>query len=347
MSFVSDIVLGTSFGDEGKGKIVYSLLKQHQYQLCIRFNGSGNAGHTVYLDDGRIAITHQLPVGILCDGVQCLISSDCLVDIERLKQEIADIESLGFQIKDRLFISEACHIITDDAIAFDRANNKIGTTGSGIGPTYSKKMLRTGIRVADKAEEIIALGATIVNMRDFWRSTRATHVLLEGAQGFELDINWTANYPYCTSSTCGIAGAINTGIPLRSIRHVYGIAKAYDTYVGTMEFQPVGDEMLEKIGKVGKEFGATTGRKRQCNYLNLNNLLDALKYNSCTVCVMNKCDVLQEVDYFCVILDKIKTEFSTWEVMRDWLTDRIRMAIPGIQCVFLESPSYSPIVVSK
>jgi len=345
MSFVSDIVVGTSFGDEGKGKIVYSLLKQNQYQLCVRFNGSGNAGHTVYLGDGRIAITHQLPVGILRDGVYCLISSDCLVDIERLKSEIADIESLGFQIKGRLFISNACHIITEEAIAYDRANNKIGTTGSGIGPTYSKKMLRTGIRVADKSEEILALGATIVNMRDFWRTTDARLILFEGAQGFELDINWTANYPYCTSSTCGIAGAVNTGIPVSSIRHIYGVTKAYDTYVGTMRFQPESDRTLELIGQIGNEFGATTGRKRQCNYLNLNNLLDALKYNSCTVCIMNKCDVLQEVDYYCVILDNIKTEFSTWEVMRDWLTDRIRNGIPGIQCVFLDSPEYLPIEI--
>ncbi len=349
MSFVSDIVLGTSFGDEGKGKVVYSLLKQHQYDLCVRFNGSGNAGHTVYLDNERVAITHQLPVGILCDGVHCLISSDCLVDIPKMNKEIETIESLGITVKGRLFISDACHIITEDAIEFDKANNKVGTTGSGIGPTYSKKMLRTGIRVSDKREEIEELGATIVNMRQFWNSRITANykqILLEGAQGFELDINWTANYPYCTSSTCGIAGALNTGIPLSSIRNVYGIAKAYDTYVGTMNFQPEGDATLEKIGLVGKEFGATTGRKRQCNYLNLNSLIDALRYNSCNVCIINKCDVLQKVDYFCVIQDRIKTEFSTWEVMRDWLTDRIRYAVPGIRSViYLDNPYYSPILV--
>jgi len=291
-----DIVLGCSFGDEGKGKVVYDLLDKNKYNLCVRFNGSGNAGHTIF-KDGHKFIVHQLPVGILLSNVYNLISSDCLIDISRLKTEIDQLKQQGIDITGRLFISKACHIITPESIEYDRANNKIGTTGSGIGPTFSLKMLRTGKRVEDFSQEITALGAQLVDMRKFWVSdfvkSHIQHILLEGAQGFELDINWTNNYPYCTSSTCTLGGAINTGIPLNKIRHIYGISKAYDTYVGTLKFQPeLFNDELNKIGDLGQEYGATTGRRRQCNFLNLDNLIESLTINSCTHCIINKCDIL-------------------------------------------------------
>ena len=138
--------------------------------------------------------------------------------IEKLKKELNAIKDCGIDVSNRLFISKACHIITEEAIEYDKQNNKIGTTGSGIGYTYSQKMLRLGKRVEDYREEIENLGIKVVDMREFWSSefvkNNIKRVLLEGAQGFELDINWTNNYPYCTSSTCSLAGAINTGIPM-------------------------------------------------------------------------------------------------------------------------------------
>jgi len=302
-----DIVLGCSFGDEGKGKVVYDLLLNNNYDLCIRFNGSGNAGHTIYKNNQKLVL-HQLPIGVLLSNVYNLISSDCLIDISRLKNEINLLKSNGIDITGRLFISKACHIITPESIEYDKNNNLIGTTGSGIGPTFSLKMLRTGKRVEQFSDEITSLGIQIVDMRKFWFSefvqNNIKNILLEGAQGFELDINWTNNYPFCTSSTCTLGGAINTGIPLHKIRDIYGITKAYDTYVGTLAFQPhLFDEQLNKIGDLGQEYGSTTGRRRQINFLNLDSLIEALKINNCNRCIINKIDILKEANIYKLYYD--------------------------------------------
>lgn len=298
----ADVVVGCSFGDEGKGKVVYDLLKKNNYNLCVRFNGSGNAGHTVY-ENNKKFVVHQLPVGMLLENTYNLISSDCLIDIVRLKSEIWDLKEKGINIDGRLFISKACHIITQECIDYDKENNRVGTTGSGIGPTYSQKMLRIGKRVEDFENEIMNLGVQVVDMRKFWTSDFVMQniktVLLEGAQGFELDINWTNHYPYCTSSTCSVAGAVNTGIPLKSIKNIYGVTKAYDTYVGTLQFQPEEYSYeLNLIGDLGHEYGSTTGRRRQCNFLNLDNLIEALKLNSCNICIINKVDILNQASIY-------------------------------------------------
>ena len=318
-----DIILGCNFGDEGKGKVVYDLLKSNNYNLCVRFNGSGNAGHTIYLNNDTKVVVHQLPVGILKPNVFNLISSDCLVNIEKIKKELEYVKNLNIDISGRLFISKACHIITDECIEYDRQNNKIGTTGSGIGPTYSQKMLRIGKRVEDHAELFTELGIKIVDMRKFWQSDfvkeNINSILLEGAQGFELDINWTDHYPYCTSSTCTLAGAINTGIPIKNIRNIYGISKIYDTYVGNMEFQPKDNNELELIGELGHEFGATTGRKRQCNYLNLDTLKEALLINQCNRCIINKIDILEELGIFKLYHNGELKIFNSFNEMSDYI----------------------------
>lgn len=330
----TDIVLGCSFGDEGKGKVVYNLLKKNGYNLCVRFNGSGNAGHTIY-DNDRKFVVHQLPVGILLENVYNLISSDCLIDISRLKSELDELNKKGINTKGRLFISKSCHIITSECIDYDKNNNKIGTTGSGIGPTFSQKMLRISKRVEDFYDEITDLGVEIVDMRKFWFSefveNNIKKVLLEGAQGFELDINWTNNYPYCTSSTCTIGGAINTGIPLKSIKDIYGIAKAYDTYVGTYQFQPekFNDE-LNLICDIGKENGATTGRRRQCNFLNLDNLIKALKLNSCTKCIINKVDILKQTSIYKIYYNNSIKTFSDLIEMQNFIVNELSFLEKGV-----------------
>ena len=324
MEFV-DIVLGCSFGDEGKGKVVFDLLRNN-YNLCVRFNGSGNAGHTIYLDNKKIVV-HQLPVGILRPNIHNLVSSDCLIHIEKLKKELNEIKEFGIETEGRLFISKACHVITEEAIEYDKQNNKIGTTGSGIGYTYSQKMLRTGKRIEDYKEEMESLGIQLVDMREFWNSefvkNNVKKVLLEGAQGFELDINWTNNYPYCTSSTCSLAGAINTGIPLKKIRNIYGISKIYDTYVGNMKFEPDNDPNLNKIGIVGNEYGATTGRKRQCNYLNLDNLKNALEINQCNICIINKVDIIEKLKIFKLYHKGELIEFKNIDEMKNYIINTL------------------------
>lgn len=323
----TDIVLGCSYGDEGKGKVVYDLLKTNKYDLCVRFNGSGNAGHTIY-EKGIKYVVHQMPVGILLNNVYNLISSDCLIDIERLKKEIQELNDKGIDTAGRLFISKACHIITPECIEYDRQNNKIGTTGSGIGPTYSQKMLRTGKMVQDVVDEIVSLGIQIVDMRKFWSSTfvkdHVKKVLLEGAQGFELDINWTDNYPYCTSSTCTLGGAINTGIPLKSIKDIYGITKAYDTYVGSYNFQPSEyDTMLNLLGDLGNEYGSTTGRRRQCNFLNMDHLIEALTVNNCNICIINKADIIFEANIFRLYYDNELLIFTDFSSMQKFICEKL------------------------
>jgi adenylosuccinate synthase len=336
---IVDIILGCSYGDEGKGKVVHCLTEKNKYDLSVRFNGSCNAGHTVYIDNKKF-ILHQLPVGILSDHGYTLISSDCLVDMSKLEKELNEIREKGINTVGRLFISGAAHIITQDAIDYDRANNLIGTTGSGIGPTYANKMLRKGKRVYDFQTEFEQMGFQIVDMTKFWFSdfvkNNVSSLLLEGAQGFGLDINWTNNYPYCTSSTCTLAGAINTGIQLKDIRNIYGIAKAYDTYVGLSKFQPDDDNNLVIIGDHGKEYGSTTGRRRQCNYLNLENLKNALYINNCNVCIINKVDILKDINIFKVIGQNNEViPFETWDEMKQYIIDYY----PNVEYVFSESPN--------
>lgn len=330
-----DVVLGCSYGDEGKGKVVHDLLNKNSYELCIRFNGSGNAGHTIYVNNNKVVL-HQIPIGILHTGVINLISSDCLINIPKLQEELESIKKIGIDVSKRLFISKSCHIITQDAIDYDRSNNTIGTTNSGIGPTYSNKMLRVGKRVEEYSQELKELGIELVDMRKFWFSDLVTNVetiLLEGAQGFELDINWTNHYPYCTSSTCTIAGAVNTGIPINKLRNVYGVSKIYDTYVGTRKFQP-DDSNLDVIGRLGKEFGATTGRKRQCNYLNLDNLIESLKFNQCNVCIMNKVDILEEAKVYKLYHFNTLIQFNSLDEMKNYISN----ALSFIRVIYSSNP---------
>jgi len=330
-----DVVLGCSYGDEGKGKVVYDLLATNKYDLCIRFNGSGNAGHTIYRNKDKIVL-HQIPIGILHENVMNLISSDCLINISKLKEELEYIQSFGIPTENRLYISKACHVITEEAIEYDRAHNVIGTTNSGIGPTNANKMLRIGKRVEDYEKALNDFGVHLVDMRKFWFSPLTEHVesvLLEGAQGFELDINWTNQYPYCTSSTCTLAAAVNTGIPINKLRNIYGVSKIYDTYVGAKQFQP-DDPLLEDIGRLGHEFGATTGRKRQCNYLNLDNLMEALKLNQCTICIINKIDIVQSLQVFKLYHLNNLIHFNNFEDMQLYIVH----VLHDVKVIFSSNP---------
>ena len=333
-----DIVIVCSYGDEGKGKVVNYLVHEHNYDLCVRFNGSCNAGHTVYFNGQKIVL-HQMPVGILRKETSILISSDCLVDIDKLKKEKDELLNYGIQLEGRMYLSAACHIITPELIEEDKRTNIIGTTGSGIGPTYAQKMLRRGKRVADHKEIFEEMGFTIVDLRTWWQTEHVQNnfkkILLEGAQGFGLDINWTDQYPYCTSSTCTIAGAINTGIQIKQICNIYGISKAYDTYVGTSQFQPDTDDTLNQIGNVGNEYGSTTGRRRQCNYLNLDKMIEALYINNCNICIINKMDVLEQIQIFRLYHKNELIKFDSSLEMEVY----IKNAYPNIQYVFSRSPN--------
>jgi adenylosuccinate synthase len=283
---ITDIVIGLQHGDEGKGKVTHHLLKSREYTHCVRFNGGCNAGHTIY-HDGVKLITHHIPAGVFF-GVTSIIGNGCVVDPDKLFQEIEYLESHGINVRDHLKIAKNAHIITELHKAQDGKDERIGTTRTGNGPAYRDKYARSGIRASDIPE----LSGFIVDIYE--ELSGDSVILMEGAQGFWLDPDW-GDYPYVTSSHTGTAAAIQNGINPRSIRNVWGIIKAYETYVGKRKFQP-DDEVFDQIQQVGAEFGATTGRVRQCNWINTREVRQAIDMNGVNRLVVNKMDVLREID---------------------------------------------------
>jgi len=301
-----DVVLGLSWGDEGKGKVTKALLEEGEYTHCVRFNGGGNAGHTVYHNGVKI-ITHLVPAGVFY-GIPSIIGPGCVVNIRKFFEELKMLRDHGIDTAS-VRIANNAHIVTEYHVEQDSKDTDIGTTKSGNGPAYRDKYARTGRR----AEDYTILQSFLVNMEDeFYKSDTPVKILMEGAQGFNLDIDH-GDYPYVTSSHCSTAGALLAGFAPQCIRHVWGVAKVYDTYVGTLEFQPKDDD-LRKVQEAGKEFGATTGRTRKCNWLNIPKLLRSMEVNGTTHLVLNKFDVLREVGIWKAILaDDTVAEFDKEE----------------------------------
>ena len=299
-----DIVIGLVYGDEGKGKITNylshqaSLTPNANENLCIRYNGGPNAGHTIYIN-GQKLVTHQVPTGVLY-GMSGLIGDNCYVDLYKLNKELLELEELtqDYTIRQRLFISGNANLILQKHLLNDSKETKIGTTRSGIGPCAIDKYGRTGQRLNNNIEHLSNI-IPISNIVDSYliiqeKVQKHKYILVEGAQGFGLDINH-GNYPFVTSSHCCATDCLNIGIPMKYIRNIYGVCKAYDTYVGAKKFQDTEDSTLRELQIQGEEFGATTGRERQCNYLNLNFLIKSININNCSQVIINKCDILQNV----------------------------------------------------
>lgn len=282
------VLVGLQHGDEGKGKISKILGELNDYDCYIRFNGGPNAGHTIYHNDKKIVL-HQLPCGII-NNKEILISTDCVIDISKLIDEIKLLENIGFtNIKKLIHISKFCHVITTENIEKDKHNNKIGTTCSGIGPTYSNKMMRTGKRI-EKSKYY-----KLVEPFNFLQ--KFNNVFFEGAQGFELDIDY-GDYPYVTSSSCISHAIFKNGGNMNVKCVIYGICKIYDTYVGTKNFGDDTDQDLKRLQVIGDEYGATTNRKRKCNWLNMKKLLYACKINRVNCVYMNKCDIIERLGVY-------------------------------------------------
>lgn len=284
----ADVILDLSYGDCGKGKVSKALCSSDKYTHCLRFNGGPNAGHTVY-HEGEKIVTHQIPCGVF-HGIKSIIGATCVVDADKLFAEINEIEALGVSVKGLLKIARNAHLITSQHLERDDLDMQIGTTRRGIGPCYSDKCLRVGVR----AEKYSLLAPYLIDTYEEL-SRPDNRILCEGAQGFYLDIDW-GDYPYVTSSPCTLAGVIQNGIPYHSIDRVIGVIKAYETYVGAKQFEPDDDPRLPLLRKLGEEFGATTGRPRQCNWLNLKNVIRAINFNGVTELIINKCDILYQLD---------------------------------------------------
>ena len=281
----TDIVLGIQHGDEGKGKVTHHLLKSGEYTHCMRFQGGCNAGHTIYHNGIKI-VTHLVPAGVFF-GVKSVIGPGCVVRVDKLFEEITMLESHGIDTRGLIKIAHNAHVTTAEHVAEDSKDEKIGTTKTGNGPAYRDKYARLGKR----AEDFSILSEYIVDVYE--ELNGKANVLMEGAQGFWLDIDW-GDYPYVTSSHTGVGAAILNGINPRTIRNIWGIAKIYETYVGKKRFQP-NNEVFDKIQEIGSEFGATTGRVRQCNWMDFEKLNKAIRINGVNKLVFNKMDVLREV----------------------------------------------------
>ena len=324
---ITDVVLGLQHGDEGKGKVTHHLLKSGEYTHCIRFNGGCNAGHTIY-HNGKKFVTHHIPAGVFF-GVKSIIGPGCVLNIGRLFDEVNMLSENGIDIGKTLRIARNTHIITEEHIEEDSRDEVIGTTKSGNGPAYRDKYARCGRR----ADEVGFLRPFLIDMYDeLYKSDKSPVILMEGAQGFWLDPDW-GDYPYVTSSHCGVAAAVLNGIDPRSLRDVWGIAKIYETYVGKKTFQPDG-RIFRQIQEVGSEFGATTGRSRQCNWLNLRKLNQSIKVNGVNKLIFNKMDVLREVGRWSMIDPSI--DFKDEEHMRTYIEENLPSGIS--QIYFSDSP---------
>lgn len=327
-----DVVLDLVNGDSGKGKIAYSLSRSGDYDYCVRFSGGSNCGHTIYHNEQKF-VFHQLPVGII-HRIKSIIGCGCVINVKKLFEEIQLLEDFGIEkVRENLIIAPSAHLITEQHLYEDNKDEKIGTTKQGIGPCYSSKALRTGIRAehCDELKDFLD--------EDWLLKIRSSTCLFEGAQGFYLDIDH-GDYPYVTSSPCTIAAAVQNGANIRRIDKVYGVCKAYDTYVGAKQFEDPTDDFLQVIRNVGNEFGATTGRPRQCNWLNLDKLIFAIKFNSVTHVVINKIDVLKNIWKFKIKETDSIREFSSSELFQEEVAERIYRCCPEVvSVVWSESKS--------
>jgi adenylosuccinate synthase len=288
----ADVIVDLQAGDTGKGKVCHTLSQiPNEYTHIIRYNGGGNAGHTIY-KDGQKIVTHFIPTGIV-NGIKSIIGPGCVVNITKLLKEIEELETLGIEVKGKLFIDKRTHIITQEHVDEDSKDVEIGTTKTGNGPCYRDKYYRKGQR-ADEFD--VELEKYLIDIYDELHGDEECKILFEGAQGFELDIDW-GDYPYVTSSHCTVGSAILNGVPPQSIRKIFGVAKSYRTYVGNKRFEEP-SEIFDKIREIGNEYGATTGRKRQIDWLDFDELIKAVNINGVTDVIINKLDVLQQVNNF-------------------------------------------------
>lgn len=334
-----DALLGIVFGDEGKGKVVDVFTPR--YDVVARFAGGPNAGHTIIFE-GKKFVLRSIPSGIFDEGKLNIIGNGCVIAPDLFAAEAHELEAAGYDLKSRLHISKRAHLILPTHRVLDRAyeaakgKNKVGTTGKGIGPTYSEKASRTGLRVGDildnfqekynalKARHMQILSDMhytdfdITEEEKLWmegveymrqfpltdteieinRALEAgKNVLAEGAQGTLLDIDH-GTYPFVSSSST-VCGGVCTGLGVapNRIGEVFGIFKAYSTRVGAGPF-PVElfDETGDLIREVGHEYGAVTGRNRRCGWLDLVALKYAIMLNGVTQLIMMKSDVLDGFD---------------------------------------------------
>ena len=329
-----DVLLGLQWGDEGKGKVV-DVLTPH-YDIVARFQGGPNAGHTLEFD-GKKYVLRSIPSGIFQHGQINIIGNGVVLDPVLFMEEACALEESGINLKKVLKISKKVHLILPTHRLLDAANEKakgkgkIGTTGKGIGPTYTDKTSRNGLRLGDVFHDfeekysnaknrhldiLKSMGETpdIKDLEAKWLNAieyikgydiidseyeinnylkEGKSILCEGAQGTLLDVDF-GSYPFVTSSNTICAGACSgLGVAPNKIGEVFGIFKAYCTRVGSGPFPTeLHDETGQKIRDIGHEYGAVTGRERRCGWIDLVALKYSIMLNGVTQLIMMKSDVL-------------------------------------------------------
>ena len=330
-----DVLLGLQWGDEGKGKVVDVLTPG--YAAVTRFQGGPNAGHTLEFE-GQKYVLRSVPSGIFQGDKVNIIGNGVVLDPALFKTEVEQLEASGHDLRSRLFISRKAHLILpthrllDAAYEMAKGDGKIGTTGKGIGPTYTDKISRNGLRVGDLEHNFEAKYTAAINRHkeilghynypldklaeiekdwmagieklrqftfidsEFYINSllaEGKNVLAEGAQGTMLDVDF-GSYPFVTSSNTVSAGSCTgLGVPPNNNGEVFGIFKAYCTRVGSGPFPTeLFDETGEQLRKLGHEFGAVTGRPRRCGWIDLVALRYAVMINGVTQLIMMKSDIL-------------------------------------------------------
>ncbi|MDE7471527.1 MAG: adenylosuccinate synthase [Paramuribaculum sp.] len=334
-----DVLLGLQWGDEGKGKVVDVLTPR--YDVVARFQGGPNAGHTLEFE-GKKYVLRSIPSGVFQNGRTNIIGNGVVLDPVLFKEEAEALEASGVDLRRLLKLSKKAHLILPTHRLLDAANErakgtgKIGTTGKGIGPTYTDKTSRNGVRLGDSLlpdfkerydaardrhlAQLAVLGETpdLTELENKWLEAieyiqtyqiidseneinsllkEGKSVLCEGAQGTMLDVDF-GSYPYVTSSNTVTAGACTgLGVAPNKIGDVFGIFKAYCTRVGSGPFPTeLFDETGKKIRDLGHEYGAVTGRERRCGWIDLVALKYAIMINGVTKLIMMKSDVLDDFD---------------------------------------------------
>lgn len=336
------IVVGAQWGDEGKGKLV-DILSQ-EYDITARSAGGANAGHTIYVGDtdenAKKFVFHLIPSGMLNEDKECAIGSGCVIHLPTLIDEMEMLKKENVSVKGRLFISDRAHLIFDYHQLIDRIQEeakgdaKVGTTNRGIGPAYTDKSNRIGIRMGDLTNGFEAFAEKLrrnieqhqkrygfkydiekeinkyKDIADFLEGMvvdssyhlnnaikKGKTILLEGAQGTHLDLD-CGTYPFVTSSSTIAGGACaGVGIGPKKVDSVIGIVKAYTTRVGEGPFpSELDDSDGKKLQDVGGEYGATTGRPRRCGWFDVPVVDYAVQVNGLTSINLTKLDVLSEFE---------------------------------------------------
>lgn len=328
------VVFGAQWGDEGKGRFVDFLAAQSD--AVIRYQGGNNAGHTV-IANGKTYTLHLLPSGVLSKGKINILGNGVVIDPKALIKEIDEVEQGGIKIEN-LYISDRAHLVMPYHIALDRAyedalkETGIGTTKRGIGPCYTDKAARLGIRVCDlysesfekllklrvdeKNEILCKFNAAPLEFEKIYEeyseyAAKIKHMvcdtsmlaykllqenknlLFEGAQGMLLDIDF-GTYPYVTSSHPNTCGVYSgIGLGPKAVNEVVGVVKAYTTRVGSGPFvTELTDDIGCAIREKGGEYGATTGRARRCGWLDLVILEYAKRISGITSIALSRMDTL-------------------------------------------------------